>query len=55
MRQVNAARIRIHSMQLQHAVEYFSSPRIHVGDGWQVQYHARPLAKRGDDTHGELD
>ena len=49
-------RIRIHNMQLLHAVECFSPPRIHVGDGWQVQYHARLLAigKRGDDTHGEL-
>jgi hypothetical protein len=36
MRQENAARIRIHSMQMQHAVEHSSSPRKHVGDGWQV-------------------
>jgi hypothetical protein len=33
--------IRIHNMQLQHAVVHFSSPRKHVGDGWQVPIAAR--------------
>src|SRR5258708_14462559 len=44
MRQENGAWIRIHSTQLQHAVEYFLSPRIHVGDGWQVRCGRWPNA-----------